>query len=157
MNGWFIAFIYMLVLMGLNEFSKATKWTGIFMWVILPLCFSVFAVPNVLSGKYMWFTVGKAYAALAGSAVFLLIRYNEKVKKSNFSRWWPAFILAFNILMAVVSDIQESTRPGGTFLYGMELMHGGPYNLRLERHCHWQRQPERNAVAGHDVVLHFSV
>lgn len=129
MNGWFCAFIYMLLLIALNEFSKVNKWTGIFMWVILPVCFSVFAIPNVISGKYMWFTVGKAYAALAGSAVFLLIRYNEKVKKSSFGKWWPAFILAFNILMAVVSDFQEASRPAGTYLYGMELFHGGPYNI----------------------------
>lgn len=126
---WVAVFAFMGILIVLNEIANFNKWTGLVMYLIIPviLLFTVY-MPKMQAGFYPWFTIAKTYSALAGCLGFWAIRYFEKVRKSSFRVWFPPAILIINILEAVTSDFQAYFRPDG-IQYEMMVLHGGPYNI----------------------------
>ncbi|HOX31612.1 MAG TPA: DUF5692 family protein [Spirochaetales bacterium] len=116
-------------LMLLNELARASKWTGLGMYVVLPAILSFALWPRTAGpGTSMndWFHWMKVYSALAGCVGFWAIRYFPRVEKSPFARYFPPLILAVNILEAVVRDFQCRGLDG--IAGGIPTL-GGPWNL----------------------------
>jgi len=79
-----------------------------------------------------WFHYFKLYAADIGCVGFMMIKYGWGIGKKHWFKAWPFFIVAANILIAVVSDLEsfiKGTMAGGfnggwwasnegVFLYG---------------------------------------
>ena len=116
-------------LMLLNELARASKWTGLGMYVVLPAILSFALWPRTAGpGTSMndWFHWMKVYSALAGCVGFWAIRYFPRVEKSPFALYFPPLILAVNILEAVVRDFQCRGLDG--IAGGIPTL-GGPWNL----------------------------
>ncbi len=127
---WLNVFAVMILLILLNEFARWNKWTGIFTYILVPLVLTFLVyIPNIKNGVYLWFAPVKTYSALAGCIGFLVIRYSEKVQGTWFAKYFPPFILAANIVEAVISDFQSYFREPGTIINGLAVYQGGPYNI----------------------------
>lgn len=126
-----IGFVFLLVmLIGLNELTRRSKWISIIFYVALPIVFSIFVWPittvNGSSGA-TWFAWVKTYSALAGVIGFMLLRYVKKLETNKFMLTFPMLILVINILEAVYADIECYSMHG--VVRGGLLMEGGPWNI----------------------------
>ena len=106
----FMAFV-LLGLIAFNELGRAKKWSGILLFVFVPLVLTIFVWPKTAAlgneyGTGTWFTWVKTYSALAGCIGFMLIRYIPKIEHSKFAIYFPPVILAANIFEAVLRDFQ---------------------------------------------------
>lgn len=109
--GWVIWFIVLIGLMGLNELARAKKWSGILLFIALPVFLTIFVWPNSAAmgnefGTGNWFVWVKTYSALAGCIIFMGLRYFPKLQSKKWYLALPAAILAINILEAAVRDFQ---------------------------------------------------
>ncbi len=129
---WYQVVAFFVVLGGLmffNEISRRSKWFSFAYFLVLPtiLTFAVWtktAVPGSSVGT--WFHWAKVYSVLAGCLGFAALRYIKGVAKNKYFLLFPPFILALNILEAVIRDFQVSKFNG--FIDGMQLV-GGPWNV----------------------------
>ncbi len=129
---WYSALMWFVVLGGLilvNELARINKWFALAIFLVLPaiLPFTVWnhtAVPGSSVGT--WFHWAKVYSALAGCLGFLAIRNLKGWSSNKFALMFPPFILAFNILEAVVRDFQSVNVNG---LVDGVITIGGPWNI----------------------------
>ena len=70
-------FVVLAVLIGLNEVIRLSKWTSLLLFIVLPLALTpvwiLFPDPEIRS----WFYWVKVYSALAGSIIFMVIRFTD--------------------------------------------------------------------------------
>ena len=125
-------FVVLGALILLNELGRATKWTGLAMFVALPivLTFAVWPTTTTASGTSVndWFHWAKVYSALAGCVGFMAIRYIPALQKNKLALCFPPAILAINILEAVTRDFQISQFTSLQVIDGMKVL-GGPWNI----------------------------
>ncbi|WP_035381391.1 DUF5692 family protein [Fervidicella metallireducens] len=121
-----------IVLAGLilaNEFARRSKYFAIFLFIVIPI-FLTFAVWPKTAGPGSsvgtWFHWAKVYSALAGCIGFMLIRYNKKLRTNKYALMFPPFILALNIMEAVIRDFQCYSFNG--LVDGVTII-GGPWNI----------------------------
>ncbi len=119
----------LLGLIIVNELTRRNKWVSIGVYIILPILLTIFVwrVGDGSSSNSTWFAWVKTYSALAGVIGFMAIRYLPKLETSKFAQFFPGFILGFNILEAVIRDVECFMK--GSFVEGGLTIIGGPWNL----------------------------
>lgn len=138
---WSMMIIVLLGLILLNEFARQSKFGGLFMFGIIPVILTIYFIAIAIGVKlgakwaltnhtylYMngWFHYAKLYAALAGCIGFMMIKYDWGIGKTHWFKVYPFAIVAFNILIAVVSDFESAINgwykwwlsSEGVWLYG---------------------------------------
>ena len=118
--GWAIWAFVVFALMAFNELGRATKWSGIVLFLIVPIVLTVTtwpitAAPGNEYGTGTWFNWVKTYSALAGCLGFMALRYvhwtdkqgiRHNLVEKTWARLFPPIILAVNIAEAVFRDFQ---------------------------------------------------
>ena len=132
---WYDVLMWIAVFLGLmllNEIGRANKWTGILMFLVLPLVLTIVVWPTTTkaSGTSVndWFHWAKVYSSLAGCLGFMAIRYIPALQKNKIALCFPPLILAINILEAVIRDFQISQFTTLQIVDGMNVL-GGPWNI----------------------------
>ncbi len=103
----------------MNEIGRRSKAGGMIIFVIIPCILTVYyvlAACGLFGGSenptmaYMngWFHYFKLYAADIGCVGFMMIKYKWGIGKEKWFAWFPWFIVAANILIAVVSDLESA-------------------------------------------------
>lgn len=103
----------------MNEIGRRTKLGGMLLFVFVPLALTVYYVlvhfgmfggSGNPTAEYMdgWFHYFKLYAADIGCVGFMMIKYKWGIGKEKWFAWFPWFIVAANILIAVVSDMESA-------------------------------------------------
>jgi len=135
LTGWAIMAMVLLALIAFNEFGRTTKWGGIVLFFIVPLLLTIFVWPTTAApgneyGTGTWFNWVKTYSALAGVIGFMAIRYIPRLAKEKWVLFFPALILAINILEAVIRDFQVFTYGAwdGAYIENLWVM-SGPWNI----------------------------
>ena len=128
---WLMFFAVLCGLMLLNEIGRYNKYTGISLFIVLPILLSIFVWPNTSganSGQSTanWFQWAKTYSALAGCVIFMGLRFSKKIQSKRWYYVLPAAILAFNILEAVLREFEVSKMNG--VINGMTYI-GGSWNI----------------------------
>lgn len=134
--GWLLVFVGLILL---NEVGRQTKMGGITIFIIVPSILTLyyllaymgfFGGNENLTVKYMsgWFHYFKLYAATLGCIGFVMIKYKWSIGAKEWFKPWPFVIVAINILIAVVSDLESLFHVGmnggwwvsneGVFIYG---------------------------------------
>ncbi len=114
--GWCLVFAGLVVM---NEIGRRTKVGGMILFVIIPCILTVYFIlahVGMFGGAanptvaYMdgWFHYFKLYAADIGCVGFMMIKYKWGIGKEKWFAWFPWFIVAANILIAVVSDMESA-------------------------------------------------
>ena len=114
--GWCLVFIGLIIM---NELGRRTKAGGILIFVIIPCvltAYYVLAHLGMFGGNanptvaYMdgWFHYFKLYAADIGCVGFMMIKYKWGIGKEKWFAWFPWLIVAANIMIANVSDIESA-------------------------------------------------
>jgi len=119
-----------ILLLLVNEVTRRSKKASLIFFIAVPVLLTVFVWPKTAgsgtSGGY-WFAWVKTYSALAGVIGFMAYRYIKKLQSNKIMMVFPGFILAFNILEAVIRDLEcfgvEVIESNGLTIYG------GPWNL----------------------------
>lgn len=129
-TGWGIWLFIVFALMAFNELGRATRWTGLALFLVLPAVMTVAVWPTTAApgneyGTGNWFNWVKTYSALAGCLGFMALRYVRWTGKDGTvhhladypaARAFPPLILAINIAEAVFRDFQ---------MFGYGLTTGG--------------------------------
>ncbi len=126
----FVAFaIYMLLAWGLNEFGNKNLYTGLFMYLVLPLIGVFIIWPITAKGTNMdnWFSHAKVLSAAAGCLIFIALRYSSKVRSWKWFYVLPALILTINMLEAISREWEISQYVTPQTVDGMYYM-GGIWN-----------------------------
>lgn len=127
--------IIFMALVGGNEFARLNKWTGLLMFLVLPVILTIVVWPNSAtadgSSVNDWFHYAKVYSSLAGCLGFWCIRYIPGLDKKKWALCFPPLILAINICEAVARDFQVY---GWGFFNNFGVMDGmrylsGPWNV----------------------------
>ena len=112
-----------------NELARVNKWFALALFLVLPAILP-FTVWNHTAGEGSsvgdWFHWAKVYSALAGCLGFLAIRNIKGWSTNKWALMFPPFILALNILEAVIRDFQSVSING---LVDGILTIGGPWNI----------------------------
>ena len=114
--GWFLVFAGLILM---NELGRRTKVGGMIIFVIIPAILTVYFIlahVGLFGGAanptvaYMdgWFHYFKLYAADIGCVGFMMIKYKWGIGKEKWFAWWPWFIVAANIMIANVSDMESA-------------------------------------------------
>ena len=114
--GWLCVFAGLVIM---NEIGRRTKFGGILIFVIIPVILTVYFIAahcGAFGGSqnqtvmYMdgWFHYFKLYAADIGCVGFMMIKYQWGIGKKTWFKWFPWFIVAANIMIAVVSDMESA-------------------------------------------------
>ena len=114
--GWFLVFAGLILM---NELGRRTKTGGMIIFVIIPCILTVYFIlahVGLFGGAanptvaYMdgWFHYFKLYAADIGCVGFMMIKYKWGIGKEKWFAWWPWFIVAANIMIANVSDMESA-------------------------------------------------
>lgn len=122
-------FVVLLSLIGINQLARMSKVVSFAVFLVLPIILSFTLWPKTAgegSSVGTWFAWAKVYSCLAGCLGFMAIRYSKKVAANKYVLFFPAFILAINILEAVVREFQLVSVNG--FMDGMTIV-GGPWNI----------------------------
>ncbi len=129
---WYSALAWVgvtVALILLNEISRRSKWAGISCFIILPAILT-FAVWPTTAGEGTsvgtWFVWVKVYSALAGCVGFMALRYIKGAANNKYLLFFPAFILGFNIMEAVIREFETVGFSGVTD--GMTII-GGHWNI----------------------------
>ena len=129
---WYSAVMFVVVvaaLIGLNELARRSKWSGLALFVALPIILTIFVWPVTAgegSSTGTWFHWVKVYSALAGCLGFMAIRFIPRLAKNSWALMFPAAILALNIFEAVIRDFEVFSLQG---LHDGVFMVGGPWNI----------------------------
>ncbi|WP_026651301.1 DUF5692 family protein [Butyrivibrio proteoclasticus] len=116
--GWVLVFCGLILM---NEIGRRTKWGGILVFVLIPTALTVYFIlahfhvfdfggnPNP-TVAYMdgWFHYFKLYAADIGCVGFMMIKYKWGIGKEKWFKWFPWAIVAANIVIAMVSDLESA-------------------------------------------------
>ncbi|OKL46239.1 DUF5692 family protein [Boudabousia marimammalium] len=127
-QAWGMALAVLILLMLLNELARFNKWTGLSIFIILPIVLTVFVWPTTSgpssgASTANWFQWAKVYSALAGCIIFWGLRFFPKVQKLKWYYVLPPAILAINIMEAVVREfeimgMEETVIDGMTYIGG---------------------------------------
>jgi len=129
---WYSALMWVAViavLILINELARSSKWISVGLFLVLPIILTVTvwrhtAGPDSSVGT--WFHWAKVYSSLAGCLGFLGLRYIKGWDKNKYLLMFPPFILALNILEAVIRDFQCYGLNG---LVDGVIMVGGTWNI----------------------------
>jgi hypothetical protein len=126
-----LSFLGVLIgLIGINELTRRSKVFSVVMYIVIPLIFT-FTIWRMMSDSETtsgnWFAWVKCYSALAGVVGFMAIRYFKKLQTNKFALLFPPFILAVNILEAVIRDFEVFSKVNS--LENGLLLNGGPWNI----------------------------
>ncbi len=113
--GWVLVFVGLIVM---NEIGRRTKAGGMVIFVIIPAILTVYFIlahMGMFGGENNptvaimdgWFHYFKLYAADIGCVGFMMIKYKWGLGKYDWFKWWPWFIVAANIMIANVSDMES--------------------------------------------------
>jgi len=134
-QNWAIWLFVLFSLMAFNEFSRSTKWGGLFMFLVLPTVLTIFVWPTTAApgneyGTGNWFVWVKTYSALAGCLGFMALRYIPGLTEKKWAICFPPAILALNIFEACIRDFQCYTFGAfnGAYIDHLWLM-SGPWNI----------------------------
>ena len=122
-------FVVLAALILLNEVSRRNMFAGIAMFVVLPLILTFTVWMDTATGDSSvstWFHWAKTYSVLAGAIGFMAIRYIKGAVNKSWVLFFPAFILGFNILEAVIREFQVYSFSGMND--GM-IINGGGWNI----------------------------
>lgn len=129
---WYSALMWFAVLLGLmlvNELARLNKWFSLALFLVLPTVLTFTVWTKTASGGSSvsdWFHWAKVYSSLAGCLGFLAIRNLKGWSTNKWALMFPPFILAVNILEAVVRDFQCFGING--LVDGIQTL-GGPWNI----------------------------
>lgn len=129
---WYSALMWFAVLGGLiltNELARRSKKFSMAIFIALPVVLTFAVWPKTAgegSSVGTWFHWAKVYSALAGCLGFMALRFIKGMDKNKLMLTFPAFILALNILEAVIRDFQCS---GFNGIVDGVVMVGGPWNI----------------------------
>lgn len=125
----FFWFLLLLALIFINEIARRSMWASIGLFIVLPVYLTLFVWPNTMtvegSTVGSWFHWVKIYSALLGCVGFMALKYIKGIIDIKYVKMFPPFILAINILEAVVRELQVSSFSG--INDGMFIL-GGPWN-----------------------------
>ena len=141
--GWLLVFTGLVLA---NEFARRSKLGGIICFLALPAVLTVYFIAiYVCAGMGMewalnnqtytnmnsWFHYAKLYAATAGCIGFMMLKYKWSIGKTHWFKAFPFVIVAINILIAVVSDVESAFRAFGTTWVSTEgvTLYGGWHNV----------------------------
>ena len=113
--GWVLVFVGLILM---NEIGRRTKAGGMVIFVIIPVILTVYFIlahVGMFGGENNptvaimdgWFHYFKLYAADIGCVGFMMIKYKWGLGKYDWFKWWPWFIVAANIMIANVSDMES--------------------------------------------------
>ncbi|MBI9010204.1 MAG: hypothetical protein JEZ05_09290 [Tenericutes bacterium] len=122
--------IFLAVLVGLllvNELTRRSKILSIIVYIVVPVVFTIFVWRSSENTEGNWFAWVKCYSALAGVIGFMALRYIKKLQTNKYFLFFPALILAVNILEAVFRDFEVSQMTA--VLQNGLLLDGGPWNI----------------------------
>ena len=113
--GWVLVFVGLILM---NEIGRRTKAGGMVIFVIIPVILTVYFIlahMGMFGGENNptvaimdgWFHYFKLYAADIGCVGFMMIKYKWGLGKYDWFKWWPWFIVAANIMIANVSDMES--------------------------------------------------
>lgn len=119
-----IAYVHLLlvlvVLLGLNELFRRSKWTTLVFYIVLPLVLTITLWSKTAtvegSSTNTWFHWVKLYSVIAAVLGFTYMRYSKK-ELNRFFKSFPALILAVNIAEAVLRDFELGAANGGSWHY----------------------------------------
>jgi hypothetical protein len=142
MGIWLVIFAGLFLL---NEITRRWKYAGLAGFVIVPVILTFLWFTVLSDTTYTdWFHLAKVYSSTAGCVGFWLIRHWEKKDKTTkevtwrlrdnkFALLFPPFILAVNILEAVVRDIEIGVKyfnvNSGPLMGEVVGVFGGPWNF----------------------------
>ncbi|WP_067841804.1 DUF5692 family protein [Amphibacillus sediminis] len=125
---WYNVLIWLLVfsiLIGLNEWIRRSKFANGLLFIALPLVLTPIWYINRDNDITSWFTWIKVYSALAGSIIYLVVRYTNFYKNHKWYLIFIPAILAINILEAVVREFQVGVQGFSGIVDGMYYISGG--------------------------------
>lgn len=113
---WVLVFAGLIIM---NEIGRRTKAGGILVFVIIPVILTFYFIAMHLGAfggeanttmMYMdgWFHYFKLYAADIGCVGFMMIKYKWGIGAKDWFKPFPWFIVAANIMIAVVSDMESA-------------------------------------------------
>ncbi|PID98011.1 MAG: hypothetical protein CSA83_01935 [Actinomycetales bacterium] len=107
------------------------KWAVAVFFVILPITLTIFWWPYSTEGTTTagWFPIVKHYSALLGSLSLVGLQLVPKLRHNRWYLLLPAFLLAGNILEAVIRDIQCYWVQGFDPNQGGMVTWGGSWNI----------------------------
>src|SRR5690625_166400 len=119
---WFVVFG---ILIGLNEFVRSSKWASVFMFMVVPVVLTPIWFSMGGSELTSWFHWVKVYSALAGSLIYMVIRFTNFHKKHPWYLILVPATLAINILEAVIREFQVGMMGFEGIVDGMQYISGG--------------------------------
>lgn len=121
---WVMWFTVLGILMALNEVIRASKWGSIAIFMVLPVILTPiwFTMDSEITS---WFTWVKVYSALAGSIIYMVIRFTDYHKKHPWYLVLVPGILALNIAEAVIREFQVGIAGFNGVVDGMMYISGG--------------------------------
>ena len=125
---WYNLIVWLVVLgilIGLNEFVRASKWGSVAMFMVLPVILTSFWLKSGGNEITSWFTWAKVYSALAGSLIYMVIRFTDYHKKHKWYINLVPAILAINILEAAARELQVGIAGFNGMVDGMYYISGG--------------------------------
>ncbi|PKL16162.1 MAG: hypothetical protein CVV49_17650 [Spirochaetae bacterium HGW-Spirochaetae-5] len=121
---WVMWFVVLGALLGLNEIIRASKLGSIAIFMVIPVLLTpVWLMMD--SEITSWFTWIKVYSALAGSIIYMVIRFTDYHKKHPWYLVLVPGILALNILEAVIREFQVGILGFHGMVDGMQYISGG--------------------------------
>lgn len=124
------AIILIVLLYLINEAARRNQKFSILLFICIPIVFTFLVWPTTAgkdSSSGYWFAWVKTYSALAGVIGFMLFRYIPKLQNKKIMLAFPGFILAINILEAVLRDFQVYSIKG--VLENGLYLQGGIWNI----------------------------
>ena len=114
--GWVLVFVGLIVL---NEIARQSKWGGIAIFGVVLGALTIYFIGiqcGLFGGhsnqtyEYMngWFHYFKLYAAAIGCIGFMMLKYEWGPGKWSWFKCFPFLIVAANIMIAVVSDMESA-------------------------------------------------
>ncbi|MDO5025043.1 MAG: DUF5692 family protein [Trueperella sp.] len=110
--------------------AQRNKWVAIAVFIVIPVALTIFWWPTSTQGTASagWFAIVKQYSALLGSLSLVALQYFKKLQLNKWYLLIPPFILAVNILEAVIRDFQCYSIHGADPVSGVWTW-GGPWNI----------------------------
>jgi len=118
-------FVVLGLLIGLNELARASKWGSVILFMVLPVILTPIWLFTGDSEVTSWFHWVKVYSALAGSLIYMVIRFTNFHKKHPWYLVLVPLILAINIAEAVIREFQVGIMGFEGMIDGMHYISGG--------------------------------
>lgn len=130
LHNWLMLAAVFCALFVLNEVSRRSQAGGFLLFVALPAALTIFVWPYTTKGTSVddWFHYAKVYSSLAGCIGFWAIRNIKSLSTNKIALSFPPFILAVNILEAIVRDFQVGGLGLANQVFEGMAMTSGPWN-----------------------------